>query len=121
MAKVISPVRQSGASGREIVWLWENVEDTDTCEPAYAHGLDDPTISAFGTFGATPLLVALHGTPETISTPTNYFVCTSSGTAISLGVTGAVKVVDQVAIAFKPVVTVGEAAVTDVDIYLVLK
>jgi len=119
MAKTVSPQKIKHDQDR-VIWLWEAVGTGDTCEPANAYSFDDPTLYMFGTVGTTPITIALHATPEVITTPTLFSACTSSGTAISLNAANTNKVVDQCGEAFKPIVGAGDGT-SDVDVYLIIR
>ena len=119
MAKIVSPQKIKHDQDR-VIYLWENVAQGDTCEPANAYAFDDPTLYMFGTVGTTPIVIALYVTPEVITTPTLFSPCTSSGVAISLDTANTNKVVDQCGEAFKPVASAGDG-MSDVDIYLVIR
>lgn len=114
------PARKIKHDQNRIIWLWEAVGTGDTCEPANAYAFDDPTLYLFGTVGTTPIAIALHVTPEVITSPTLYSPCTSSGVAISLDTANTNKVIDQCGEAFKPVASAGDGT-SDVDIYLVIR
>ena len=117
---IIPAVRQTSLAVSGVIYKWETETQGDTCAPCPATRFDDPTISAFGTFGTTPLAVAIQGSPEVSDTPALFHPCSSNGTAISITASGEAFVVDQLANYYKPVPTSGDGT-SDVDIFLVLR
>lgn len=114
---LIPYTKLTGTENEAVVYLWEGVGQSDTCQPVKIPQYDDATVSAFGTFGASAS-IALEGSPEVESNPTNYYSMSSSSTTIALTITATAKVVDENAIWYRPAISNGDGS-TDIDVYLI--
>lgn len=113
---LITAVKQIGHDFNTDVWLWENVQLTDTMTPVNIAHRDDLSIFVHGTLsgGAS---IAFQGSAQTIDPPT-LFASLSSGTAtIAVIIADTTNLVNEKAIWYKPVLTSGDGS-TDIDIYL---
>ena len=114
----VIPATKISDDPNKVVYQWLAVSNGDTCEPVNSLRFDDPTLYVFGTFTGSPL-ISLHASPEVITTPTLFSLCTSRGVDVSLSASGQNSVIDQCGSFFKPVSTAGVGM--SVNIYLIIR
>lgn len=105
-------------NGREKIYKWEGVGESDTCAPVCMHPFDDMTLKCVGTFGSTALSIALHGSDEKDGGTSGLYtpLTDTSGTVIAIDSAGGAVVGPNMRW-YKPVISAGDST-SDVDIYL---
>lgn len=101
------------------VYLWEQLEDTDTASALFVGDYDDITVYADGDFESAAVTLAMHGAPTDTSALYRALSDANTGSAIGMTADG-IALISEACMYIKPVASGGSAG-QDIDIYIVCK